>query len=104
MLNKIKIGPKLIGGFVIVAIIAAVIGVVGITNIKTIDKADTFLYEKTTVPLGDLITIAASFQQMRVALRDMIRASDQEAIATKAAALEEFNSASDKAIDRKSVV
>jgi len=102
MLNKIKIGPKLIGGFVIVAIIAAVIGVVGITNIKTIDKADTFLYEKTTVPLGDLITIAASFQQMRVALRDMIRASDQEAIATKAAALEEFNSASDKAMEHYS--
>ena len=36
MLNKIKIGPKLIGGFLIVAAIAIVIGVTGYINISKI--------------------------------------------------------------------
>jgi hypothetical protein len=43
MLNKIKIGPKLIGGFLVVACIALIVGVVGISNIKAIAKADTYL-------------------------------------------------------------
>ena len=38
MLNNIKIGPKLICGFLIVAIIGAIIGFVGLININTIGK------------------------------------------------------------------
>jgi methyl-accepting chemotaxis protein len=33
MLNNMKIGPKLIGGFVVVALIAAIIGVVGYSSL-----------------------------------------------------------------------
>ncbi|HOV13328.1 MAG TPA: MCP four helix bundle domain-containing protein, partial [Spirochaetota bacterium] len=61
MLNQIKLGPKLIGGFLIVSIIAGVIGIFGIMNIKTIDNADTFLYEKVTVPIGDLNMMTTYF-------------------------------------------
>ena len=38
MLSKLKLGPKLIGGFVIVALIAAVIGIVGYRSINEIGK------------------------------------------------------------------
>ncbi|MGQ9608017.1 MAG: MCP four helix bundle domain-containing protein, partial [bacterium] len=36
MLNKIKLGPKLISGFVIVALIAAIIGIISFINLKEI--------------------------------------------------------------------
>lgn len=102
MLNRIKIGPKLIGGFLIVAIIAGIIGVTGFVNLKTINKQDTFLYEKCTMPLGDLITIVATFHQMRVNLRDMIRANDKETMNAKAARINELNTMQDKALDQYS--
>ncbi len=38
MLNNMKIGPKLIGGFLIVAAIGAFIGFIGLSNVNTIGK------------------------------------------------------------------
>ena len=68
MLNNIKIGVKLTGGFLIIALITAVIGVIGFTNINTLAKTDKFLYEKKTVPISLLGTINSEFQQIRVNL------------------------------------
>ena len=75
-MNNIKIGVKLIGGFLIVALIAGVIGVFGISSMKTIDNADTLLFEKMTVPLGILVEYSTAYQRVRINLRDMIRAND----------------------------
>jgi len=36
MLSKVKLGPKLIGGFVIVAIITVVVGMIGLVNLRKI--------------------------------------------------------------------
>ncbi len=76
MLNKMKIGPKLIGGFLAVTGIAIVIGIVGITKMHQIDNADTFLYEKTTVPLADLAEIGTSFEDQQTHIRDLIHEKD----------------------------
>lgn len=79
--KNMKIGSKLILGFILVAIIAGAIGIVGIMNIYTIDEADTYLYEEMTVPLGDMIIIAESFQRMRGNVKDVILSEgDQGAI------------------------
>jgi len=67
-----KIGSKLISGFIIVAILAGIIGVVGVTNIKKVDDADTYLYEQMTIPLGDMVMITESFQRMRGNVKDVI--------------------------------
>jgi methyl-accepting chemotaxis protein len=67
MLKNIKLGPKMIGSFLIVALIAMTIGVFGYFQIHKIDDADTFLYEKTTVPLGQLCTIVDRYQRARLA-------------------------------------
>ena len=67
-----KIGAKLISGFIIVAIIAGVVGIVGVTSLKTAAKSDTELYENMTVPISHLGEIATSFQRIRVNVRDMI--------------------------------
>ncbi len=38
MLNKMKIRTKLIGSFILVALIAGVLGIYAIRNLKTMDK------------------------------------------------------------------
>ncbi len=80
MLSNIKIGTKVLAGFVILALIASLIGITGIAYIKKIDDADTYLYKNITMGLKDVMGIATSFHRIRVNMRDMIRTNDQEGI------------------------
>ena len=81
-LDNIKMGPKLIGSYLLLAALAAVVGVVGIRDIKLIDDADTVLYEKMTVPLGEMGDIMQLFQRQRVNVRDAIMTQDVERFGT----------------------
>jgi methyl-accepting chemotaxis protein len=74
---NLKIGTKLISGFVIVALIAVVIGVIGIQKIQTINDADTKLYEKITVPTAQLLTISTDFQKIRVGILYLTKAGNK---------------------------
>lgn len=83
--KNMKIGTKMIVGYLIVALLAGAIGVLGIVNIQKIDEADTYLYEKMTVPLGELVLIAESFQRMRGNLKDIL-------LSTTLAEIEDYES------------
>ncbi|MEI6209755.1 MAG: methyl-accepting chemotaxis protein [Desulfuromonadales bacterium] len=73
MLSNIKLGPKLIGSFLTVALIALVIGVFGYFQIHKINNADIFLYEKCTIPIGQMAEIESSFERMAADTGYMIR-------------------------------
>jgi len=75
-LKNIKIGTKLISSYIIIAILCGVVGVLGITKIKEIDEADTKLYEKMTVPIGEVGQMETFFQRIRVNVRDYILAEN----------------------------
>ena len=75
MFKNMSIGKKLIGGFVIVALIAGIIGFIGIAKIRAIGAADTMLYEKITVPTAQLLKISTSFQMMRVEVLYLLRST-----------------------------
>jgi methyl-accepting chemotaxis protein len=83
MLKNMKIGFKLIGGFTIVALIAVLIGIFGVRCIRELSQANVDLYDKSTVPEGQLIGMTATLQQLRVASRDIILNSDKQKYATK---------------------
>jgi len=85
MLNNIKIRTKLIGGFVLVALIAGVIGVTGILCQRSLSGANVALYEKATVPEGQLIGMTASLQGLRLASRDVILNPDKQKYAAQVA-------------------
>ena len=78
MLNKMKLGPKLIAGFLVVSLIAAIIGIVGIVNLKNLANADTLLYSKVTLPIGNMLKITESFQRIRINLRDLAMQQPQK--------------------------
>ncbi|WLT30323.1 methyl-accepting chemotaxis protein [Geothrix sp. PMB-07] len=77
-LDNFKMGPKLIGSYLVLAALAALVGTVGIKQIRVIDAADTKLYEKMTVPLGEMGDMMQLFQRQRVNLRDAIMTGDVE--------------------------
>ena len=76
--DDLSISAKLVSGFIFVALIAAIIGLVGFKEIDKIDAADALLYEKITVPLGDLGTISVAFQKVRIDLRDLVQTKDRD--------------------------
>ena len=75
--HNMKIGTRLIVGYLIIAFIAGAIGVVGVVNIQTIDELDTKLYETMTVPLAEMVHIAESYHRMRGNVKDVLLANSQ---------------------------
>jgi len=74
MLKNMKMRTKLIGGFLLVALIAVVIGLTGIRNLSRIAAADQYLYKNNTAQLPVLSHLELNFQKLRVALRDDLEA------------------------------
>ena len=87
MLARLRIAAKLIGGFVVVALIAAAIGVTGILCQRSLENATVALYEKSTVPTGQLITMTATLQGLRLASRDIILSPDKKKFAARVSEL-----------------
>ncbi|MFN4352729.1 MAG: MCP four helix bundle domain-containing protein, partial [Hylemonella sp.] len=74
-MNNLKIATRLVGAFVLVALIGAALGLFAISNMSKLDQADTRLYERET--LGLALVKEANVQRYAavVALRDAIIAT-----------------------------
>ena len=68
MLNKMKLGPKLIGGFLIVSLVACIVGSIGILVIKRIAGEDINLYQKA-ITVVHLLNMNVAFQKASVLSR-----------------------------------
>jgi methyl-accepting chemotaxis protein len=73
-----KIGTKLISGFILVALIAAVIGSIGIWGTKRIARESANMYDNSLVPITNLQQISTAFQRVRVNIRDLLNAKSPE--------------------------
>uniref|UniRef100_UPI00047D45AD MCP four helix bundle domain-containing protein n=1 Tax=Citrifermentans bremense TaxID=60035 RepID=UPI00047D45AD len=93
----LKLGTKLISGFITVAAIAAIIGYFGIREMNAIENADVALYEKITVPITELQDISTAFQRMRVNLRDLLLATSPQEGQEKMKRIVELREEIDKA-------
>lgn len=69
---NLKIAAKLLIGFILVALIAGAVGVVGIISLKSVNDADTQLYERNAVGLSIMSDLSTTYQQFRVSLHDLI--------------------------------
>jgi methyl-accepting chemotaxis protein len=71
-----RIGGKLVLGFVAVAFIAAVVGLFGIINLNTVAEEDIVLYRRVTLPIMYLLEISEAYQRARINMRDMVESQD----------------------------
>ncbi|MGE5314300.1 MAG: methyl-accepting chemotaxis protein [Acidobacteriota bacterium] len=93
----LKIGTKLVLSFSVVALIAGFIGYIGYVNIGELNKADTFLYQKMTVPLADLAEMNGRFQRERYNMAMAVVENDSRMIDDYLKRLAEADSAYDRA-------
>lgn len=77
---NLKIGRKVILGYLIIAAIAGGIGAMGLVGIQKISQQDVYLYEKMAKPLGELVNIVDSFQGIIGSIDDLILATTPEDI------------------------
>jgi methyl-accepting chemotaxis protein len=76
-LNDLKMGTKLLGAFILMAILTGIVGVLGISYIRQIDAADTRMFQNYTVPITQLDQMGIAYQRIRVNLRDAILIKDK---------------------------
>ena len=86
---NLRIRTRLLVAFILVALLAAAVGIVGSFNIGTVNAQGRWVYEKTTVPLGQLGLVMRDFQGIRITVYQGLRAP------TPDAARERFNTLSD---------
>ena len=101
--NNLKIGTKLLSGFILVAVIAGVVGWFGITEIHTIENADTTLYRDATAPLVQLQKISVMVQKQRIKLNEMFLAENNLGIEKRFKEIEDIDAdmeAEQKAYDK----
>jgi methyl-accepting chemotaxis protein len=68
MFKRVKVGPKLIAGFLTVSLIAAVIGVIGITSAKTLDEIIDEMYKGRMTAVSAVDDVALMLSNMRTTL------------------------------------
>lgn len=76
--KNLKIGTRIIIGFLLVAFIACIIGVVGVYNLKSIDSAYTLEYKNSVDALEHVERVSSSFQQIRSNLNGFLLADTQK--------------------------
>lgn len=83
----LKVSSKLLLAFGLGSFITGLVAYEGITSLKAADDSDTILYEKNTLPLGQMAIITESFQRARTNILTALIATDaatQEAEMKKA--------------------
>jgi len=92
MLSNIKLGPKLIGSFMVVALITLAIGIFGYFEIHKIEDADIRLFEKGLLPLENIGEISANFQRLRINTRDIVAAHEDKELEHYEGKIKEYRS------------
>ncbi|HNX23093.1 MAG TPA: methyl-accepting chemotaxis protein [Spirochaetota bacterium] len=80
MFKNMKLGMKVLTGFIVLTLIAGAIGIVGVINLKKIVAGDTFLFEKVTKRIYYIGGITTDFNQIRVNIVNAARSNDQKQI------------------------
>jgi methyl-accepting chemotaxis protein len=84
MLSGLRIGQKLVGGFLIIAVITAIIGIAAVVEMKSLDGAYASGWEKNSRSLEAVGAMSSSFQRIRVNVRDYVYSSDDARLQEKA--------------------
>lgn len=74
----LRIGTKLISGFILIALIAGLIGFIGIRGVKAVSSEAAHLYDNQVIPISELQDISTAFQRVRVNIRDLMDAKSAE--------------------------
>lgn len=78
-IDDMKIGKKMIGGFLVVVLILVIVAVIGYMNLATVSAKSSEMYNGGTVPIGQLGIVSADMQHMRAEIYRYIYVPDSRA-------------------------
>ena len=78
-IDDMKIGKKMIGGFLIVVLILVVVAMVGYMNLSAIADNNAKMYNERTIPTGQLGIVNSNLQHMRAEIYRYIFVPDSRA-------------------------
>ena len=99
MLDNVRVGTKLVAGFLAVAAIAAFIGLMGINSAAKLDSLNNEMYTVRVVTLKAVDEVNLELTKMRVALRAMTMAGGDDAWRAEAASFGESQKSVDEGIE-----
>ena len=77
---KIKIGAKLIAGFISVTLITAIVGILGFVSLTNVSKGIDDMYNKMLVPLTFLTDISQKFGEIKTDVRNIVIVNNKDEI------------------------
>jgi len=95
-MSNTRLRTRLIGGFLLIALVAGVIGAMGMIDLRSMRVADEQLYRTHAEPLPKLAHLSMAFDKQRVALRDFLVADDPAAKAGFEGQIDTLTGALDK--------
>ena len=78
MLKNVKIGTKLIGGFLLIAVLTGLMGGFAILKLRSVDNEYSDHWSNNARSMKDIAIAATSYQRLRVNLRDYVNALEKE--------------------------
>ena len=69
---NLKIGAKLLGAFIAVAMIGGLVGCIGVVKLHSINKSYSYLINSNLKPIIDINASAIDYQSIRISLRDLM--------------------------------
>lgn len=74
---KLKIGTKLVLGFLVVIFLMITLGSVAILQLRTLERADTTMYQYAVRALADITVLSGRVNQEQWLIRDLLLNSDE---------------------------
>jgi len=88
--SSVKLRTKLLTSFLVVSLITLLIGIIGTTRIHKLNANDSKLYERVTVPLGQISDVSTAFQRIRVNMLVAVHAKDKAQLDDAIKSIEKF--------------
>jgi len=88
--SAVKLRTKLLTSFLVVSLITLLIGIIGTTRIHKLNANDSKLYERVTVPLGQISDVSTAFQRIRVNMLVAVHAKDKAQLDDAIKSIEKF--------------
>ncbi len=96
-LGNMKIAPKLLLGFLVIAVVSAGIGVYSVTNLGAVSDMVDYMNSDIILPIRNMITITDSFKESSIQLRHALM-SDEKSRAGYLSALNAADSECNSAV------
>ena len=77
---NMKIGAKMITGFLVIALLSAAMGVFALINVRALQASDTQLHENMLIPTEQMASINQNFLRQRVQIRQALLSDDPQVI------------------------